>query len=313
MKKTVILILAVLPIVLLVTIAFAGRIFKEFQRIDVTAVQFVFVDKYNNPYEETSIKINCGETQKTAVTIEPSDATEKRFSYAVADDTVCTIDENGVITALKVGDTEITVTTRNGRFVASLKVQVVDDAVKGITLEPSEMDLIIGDSYTLKPTVLSADALNKVVTYESSDPTIVTVDVNGNLKALKEGDATITATTEEGGFTATCTVHAIQGTPALSLNIEGATDIAKPKDVYRVSVEKIDLREYLVVDPERVNIEDVRFLVDDGYTVGPEEEESLGILTFDTANNAIFTVTIYVGDPQTPDYSLSIGIRYIPT
>lgn len=74
-------------------------------------------------------------------------------------------------------------------------------AVAGITLDASSGELTVGGEVTLTPTVLPSTASNKVVTWSSSKPAVASVN-NGLVKALTEGTATITATTVDGGFTA---------------------------------------------------------------------------------------------------------------
>lgn len=78
--------------------------------------------------------------------------------------------------------------------------------VTGVTLDKPTLNLEVGDNQELIPTITPAEASNKEVTWKSSDETIVTVSDKGKVKCLKAGTATITATTVDGGFTATCAV-----------------------------------------------------------------------------------------------------------
>lgn len=78
--------------------------------------------------------------------------------------------------------------------------------VTGITLEPTSKTLAVNETLALKATVAPADATDTGVSWSSSAPDIVSVDTKGNVKALKAGTATITATTNDGGFTATCKI-----------------------------------------------------------------------------------------------------------
>lgn len=79
---------------------------------------------------------------------------------------------------------------------------VTSIAVTGIALNASSGELEKGGSVTLTATVSPANASNKTVTWTSSAPTVASV-VNGVVTALSAGTADITATTEDGGFTAT--------------------------------------------------------------------------------------------------------------
>lgn len=79
--------------------------------------------------------------------------------------------------------------------------------VTGVTVSPTEKKLTyIGESFTLVPTVTPDNATNKGVSYSSSNTSVVTVGADGTVRAVSEGTATITVTTDDGGKTATCVV-----------------------------------------------------------------------------------------------------------
>lgn len=79
--------------------------------------------------------------------------------------------------------------------------------VEDIALEESIIDLVEGDSYTLKAAVTPADATDTTVTWSSSDENIVTVDQNGCVKAVASGWAAIFCTANDGsGASAMCFV-----------------------------------------------------------------------------------------------------------
>lgn len=77
--------------------------------------------------------------------------------------------------------------------------------VKGITLDKNRADITTGDSLTLKAAVTPSNADDQTVIWKSSNENIATVE-NGVVKALSAGDVTITATSEDGGYTATCAI-----------------------------------------------------------------------------------------------------------
>ena len=78
-------------------------------------------------------------------------------------------------------------------------------AVTGVTLNKTKATIGIDDSETLTATIAPANAQNKAVAWESSNTDVATV-ANGVVTGVAEGTATITATTEDGSFTATCDV-----------------------------------------------------------------------------------------------------------
>lgn len=75
----------------------------------------------------------------------------------------------------------------------------------GITISDSELTLKIGDEATLTATVFPTNANDRTVSWSSADSTVVSV-VNGEITALKAGIVKITATSNDGGFKAECTV-----------------------------------------------------------------------------------------------------------
>lgn len=87
-----------------------------------------------------------------------------------------------------------------------------DAPVTGVTLNTNAAEVYEGGSLTLTAGVAPSEAVNKAVTWSSSDAAVASV-VNGKVTALKPGSATITVTTEDGGFTDTCIVT-VKGTEA---------------------------------------------------------------------------------------------------
>lgn len=78
--------------------------------------------------------------------------------------------------------------------------------VTGVTLNPTVLELVTGDTAALNATVTPENATNRKVAWSSSDESIATVDDSGTVTAAKAGTVTITVTTEDGEFVATATV-----------------------------------------------------------------------------------------------------------
>jgi len=84
-------------------------------------------------------------------------------------------------------------------------------SVTGITLTPTSMSLNVGSTKTITATISPSNATNKTVTWSSSNTTVATVS-NGVVTAKAAGTAVITAKTQDGGKTATCSVTVTSGT-----------------------------------------------------------------------------------------------------
>ncbi|MDV3428563.1 MAG: Ig-like domain-containing protein, partial [Bacillota bacterium] len=78
--------------------------------------------------------------------------------------------------------------------------------VKGVTLDKNRADIIVGDTLTLKASVSPENADDPTITWTSSNDKVASVK-NGVVKAVSAGNVTITATTVDGGYTATCAIE----------------------------------------------------------------------------------------------------------
>ena len=87
--------------------------------------------------------------------------------------------------------------------------EVKEIKVTGVTLDQSSAEVEVGpyaEYFYLYPEITPEDATNKNVTWTSSDTNVATVSESGRVAVYRVGSATITATTEDGGFTASCTL-----------------------------------------------------------------------------------------------------------
>jgi hypothetical protein len=109
--------------------------------------------------------------------------------------------------------------------------------VTGVSVSPIRDTLQINETQQITATVIPANATNKNVSWRSSAPTIATVNSTGLVTALAQGSATITATTADGGFTASSAIFvsnivvprqytittAVTGSGSITLNPAGGT------------------------------------------------------------------------------------------
>ncbi|MEL7656969.1 MAG: 5'-nucleotidase C-terminal domain-containing protein, partial [Bacillota bacterium] len=108
--------------------------------------------------------------------------------------------------------------TNNWKISTSPVVQEV--AVTGIILNSATLDIRLGNSQTLKATVLPQNATNKEVVWKSSNENVATV-VNGVVTGLGKGTATITAATADGNYSAEAIVNVSASAAGIGLNKSG--------------------------------------------------------------------------------------------
>ncbi|MBU3111007.1 M4 family metallopeptidase [Clostridium lacusfryxellense] len=91
--------------------------------------------------------------------------------------------------------------------------------VTGVSLDKTTANLKVGEVVNLISTVNPTDATNKNVIWSSGDASVATVNNAGKVTAVRNGTTTLTVTTADGGYTATCdvTVQSVQVT-GISLN-----------------------------------------------------------------------------------------------
>ncbi|MCH6198746.1 Ig-like domain-containing protein [Aquiflexum sp. LQ15W] len=90
--------------------------------------------------------------------------------------------------------------------------------VTGITVTPSTSSLQVGTTIQVNATVTPSNATNKAVVWSTSDQLVATVNSSGLVTAISPGEATITATTQDGNFSATSQVNVTQSAPPLTIS-----------------------------------------------------------------------------------------------
>lgn len=154
-----------------------------------------------------TLSIEEGKTAELTATISPANASDQQFSWDVKDTEIASVygytSETKTVTALKEGQTQITVTVDGQTASCTVTVTPRTISVESITLNKTQLSLVKGATETLTATVLPTTATDKAVTWESSDTAVATVE-NGVVTAVAAGNATITA--KAGEKTATCAV-----------------------------------------------------------------------------------------------------------
>lgn len=157
-------------------------------------------------------------------TIEPANASIQDLEWESTDEAVAKVQYSSgryVLYAYKNGTTTITATATDGSGVtASCEVTVnINYPVQGISLNHDAKTFTkAGETLQLTAAIYPDSATNKTVTWKSSDKTVATVDESGLVTAVGNGTANITATTEDGNYTATCKVTV--EIPELTLSLD---------------------------------------------------------------------------------------------
>jgi uncharacterized protein YjdB len=153
-----------------------------------------------------STSVNIGATTTLTATIAPSDATNKTVLWTTSAPAVATV-SGGVVTGVTAGTATITATSQDGSFASSSAITVTTIPVTGVTVTPNPATVVAGSYITLTATVAPSNAINKTVTWSTSNNAVAIVSpTTGVVTGMAAGTATITATTQDGGFTSSSTV-----------------------------------------------------------------------------------------------------------
>ena len=155
-----------------------------------------------------------GSTQQLTSVISPSTATNKTITWSSDKASVATVTASGLVTSVSAGSATITAKTQDGSFTATSVITATTVGVSGITLNLATASINVGSIVTLSANVLPTNASNKVVSWSSSNPAVASVSTSGLVTGGSAGTVTISALTQDGGYSASCIVTVIQGCTA---------------------------------------------------------------------------------------------------
>ena len=163
--------------------------------------------------DKNEVSLKPTQTVALTETIQPYDTSNKKVIWSSSNESVATIDANGLVTAIAVGEAIITVTTTDGsNLSATCKVTVVPTFVVSIEVTPNEVEAEENSEVQLSVIISPEDATYKSVEWSSSNDAIASVDANGLVTMHSAGDAIITATTTDGtNLSATCSINVYLG------------------------------------------------------------------------------------------------------
>lgn len=139
-------------------------------------------------------------TETLTATVNPSTANNTSVTWSSSDLSVATVSSAGLVTGKSRGTATITVSADDGSGASATCEVEVKQCVTSITMDRNQVFLEVGESTTLSViSILPDNANEKTYTWYSSDESIATVDLTGKVIAVKNGLATITAISNDGG------------------------------------------------------------------------------------------------------------------
>ena len=174
-------------------------------------------------------------------------------------------------------DTELTIyTTMNSTAAVYAQLNQIDVvytdyvAVEEVTLDKTELTLVEGETGLLKADVLPEDATEKTVTWESSEPAVATVDENGTITAVKEGQVAITAKAGQASASCTVTVNPIDDSVTVGWTQDGLHYV-RADGSYMKGLAEID-GQYYIFSEDDGTLQKGENVPYGGYTYGTDDK-----------------------------------------
>jgi len=163
---------------------------------------------------KSDLTIAVGESETLRVAIQPTNATDQAVTWQIDNADIARISTDGIVTAVAIGTATVTAITRDGGKMATC----VLTAIPNVVLDYKAADLNVGDTLALVASTHPANAFESGLSWSSSDDAVATVDGDGNVKAISQGSATITATVPDGGRSASCNLTIVVPVKSVALD-----------------------------------------------------------------------------------------------
>ena len=151
----------------------------------------------------SSPSVAIGTSTKLTADVAAADAA--KIVWTSSNTSVAVVDKDGVVTGTGAGTADI-IATIDGKQIGKIPVTITSVPVTGISFDQAEATVSVSNSITLVPTVVPANATDRTYKLTSSNENVATVDQNGKVTAIAPGTATITATSTDRRFQATCVI-----------------------------------------------------------------------------------------------------------
>lgn len=222
--------------------------------------------------DKSPLELDVGAEHQLSWTLNPATAPNPMLKFKSTDEKVATIDDKGLIKALSPGKTTISMWTTHNAIEsgpASIEV-IVKNKLESIEFHNLSDVVEVGKTLALTVEFTPSENINKNISFTSTDPTIATVDNNGVVTGVKEGDVMII-----------CVAAELGAPGAISCNIHVVPTIIPPED-FEIEPQKQEVRvgdNFKIIShfiPEETSNKVVAYVPEDPEIVKVDED---GVVT----------------------------------
>lgn len=188
--------------------------------------------KYATIIEEIPVKgvsidkpeecVYVGDRFKPDVAIVPENALNRNYTLKSLDERVAALDDEGFVVLKSYGKARIQATAEDGGYTDVCEFDVYEHTV-GIRLETEQARVRKGGRLTLAAVAQPEGKTDGRLVWSSSDGSVASVDEEGVVSGKSKGEAVITVTAVDGGYTAECRVRVYQPVTELRMDNRSVT------------------------------------------------------------------------------------------
>ncbi|WP_197429299.1 Ig-like domain-containing protein [Winogradskyella endarachnes] len=158
-----------------------------------------------------AVTLNIPETITLTTEFTPVDASNLNGTWSSSNESIATVTAEGIVNSISEGEATITFVSEDGNFTDTSIVTVTNIIIpiESITITPNPVQLDINESIQLNVEITPSNATFTNGTWISNNENVCTVDENGLVTALAEGEAEITFVTEDGQFSESIFINVV--------------------------------------------------------------------------------------------------------
>ena len=169
----------------------------ESSKVAVEGVSISSVTVGDEKLKGDSVSMSLGALGKINGKVIPESATNRTLEYSTSDESIVKVYSDGRIFAASAGVATVTVSSKeNPDYSHSITITVEKIPLESISLENVDTELFVGEKTKLDVEFYPANSSEKNILWQSSNPDVLSVDENGIVSAISEGEAELTATAE---------------------------------------------------------------------------------------------------------------------